>query len=430
MSSSGGNGNGNSDLHLPGLEELHAMLESTNEGAGFIIPGWFLIIVGALATFVYSTVAPVQSAVNWEMVFLLGPVWLPILLGRFAMMRFIHMRQVNFNRRNQFVLLEMRIPREIFKSPKAMESVFSSLNLGPGTGTWFKRYWWGRTRPWWSFEIASLEGKVHFFVYTRVNMRSALESFFYSQYPEIELIEAVDYARLRNPTHEPYGMFACEYLTALPDPYPIQSYVEWGLDQPSQKIEQQVDPLAQMMELMSSLGPGEQLWLQFMIRWSKGEKYRGRKNEKGKNYTWRDEGAVIVKKLRDDTVNKREEIDHEGNLREIVGFPNPTEVQKEIIAAVERNIGKPGFDVGIRGIYSAPKDKYYGTMNAFTANIFKPFISERYNQLKPAPLFSEKFNDYPWEDVGGYRQRAEMHEALEAFRARSYFHHPYRGPWM
>lgn len=417
-------------MTLPGVDALHEMLESTNEGGGFMIPGWLLVIVGAIVCMVFAAEVPSQSALNWEMTLLAGPLWLPILLGRYALMRFMHMRQMNFNRRNPFVLLEMRVPREIFKSPKAMESVFSALNIGPGTGTWFKRYWWGRTRPWWSFEIVSLGGKVHFYVYTRVNMRRALESYMYAQYPEIELIEAVDYSRLRNPTHDPYGMFACEYFTPLPDPYPIRTYVDYGLDQPTTKIEQQVDPLAQVMELMSSLGPDEQLWTQFIIRWSKFEKYRGKQNKDGKNYTWRDEGKEIVKALRDKTVQKREEIDAEGHVKEVSGFPNPTDAERELIAAIERNVGKPAFDVGIRSIYSAPQDKYYGTMNAFTANMFKAFISERFNQLKPAPLWSEKFNDFPWEDIGGFRQRAEMHEVLEAYRSRSYFHPPYRGPWL
>lgn len=429
MSAGGGHGAGG-DWELPGLHDLHHALESSNEGAGFILPGYVIIVMYlALCAFIGAN-APMQSAANWDMAFLLGPIWLPIVIGRFALMRFINMRQMNFNRRNPFVLLEMRIPREVSKTPRAMESVFSALNIGPGTGTWFKRYWWGRTRPWWSWELVSLGGEIHFYVFVRQNMRRATESYLYGQYPDMEIIEAADYSRLRNPTKEPYGMFACEYNTALPDPYPIRTYVDHGLDKPGDKPETLADPFAQVLELMSSLGPDEQLWTQFIIRWSKGEKFRGRQKTGGGNYTWRDQGKEIVEELRKKSINRRTQVDADGHVQEIEGFPNPTEAQKELIAAVERNIGKPAFDVGIRSIYSAPKDKYYGTMNAFTANIFKVYISERYNQIKPAPLWDEKFNDYPWEDIGGHRRRAEMKEVLELYRARSYFHPPYRGPWM
>lgn len=428
--SSGGGGHGGGELELPGLHDLHHMLESSNENGGFIIPGWLMVAIYFLSAGVFAGYASIQSSLNWNLLLLLGPLWLPIVLGRFALMRFHNMRQMNFNYKNPFVLLEMRIPREMTKSPKAMETVFASLNIGPGTGTWFKLYWWGRTRPWWSFELASIGGKVHFFIYVRENMRRVTESYMYAQFPEIELIEATDYSRLRDPLHAPYQMFACEYMLGEKDPYPIRTYVDHGMDKPGLKPEEQIDPFAQMLELMGSLGPEEQLWMQFIIRWSKGEKYRGKKNASGKKYTWRDQGREVIEELRAKTINKRTTIDKEGHVQELEGFPNPNEFQKELIGAIERNIDKPAFDVGIRSIYSAPADKYYGTMNAFTANIFKVHISEQYNQIKPAALWSEKFNDYPWEDIGGHRQRGEMHEALEAYRARSYFHPPYRGPWM
>lgn len=430
MSSGGGHGGGG-DYEFPGLHELHHFLESTNPNGGVLVPGWMLIGAFALIAGFFAATVPVQSALNWDMLLTLGPLWLPIVLGRFALYRFMNMRQMNFNSRNPFVLLEMRIPREITKSPKAMQTVFNSFNIGPGAGTWLKLYWWGRTRPWWSFEIASIEGQIHFYVYTRQNMRRATESYMYAQFPEIELIEAVDYSRLRDPHHEPYEMFACEYgyNKELGDAFPIRTYVDLGLDKPGIKPEEQIDPFAQVMEIMGSIGPGEQMWTQFIIRWTKREKYRGKKKADGKPYTRKDEAKAVIEDLRAKTVIKRKQLDKDGNLKEVDGFPNPSEFQKELIGAIERHLDKPAFDVGIRSIYSAPADKYMGTMNAFTANLFKVYISEQFNQIKPYEIWSEKFNDYPWEDIGGHRQRAEMHEVVEAFRARSYFHPPYRGDW-
>ncbi len=431
MSSGGGHGN-TGDYEFPGLHGVHEFLEGTNPNGGVLVPGWIFMGLFAIFSAFFAAYAPIQSAINWDMLLTLGPIWLPIVIGRFALYRFINMRQMHFNYMNPFVLLEMRIPREITKSPKAMETVFASLNIGPGTGTWLKLNWWGRTRPWWSFELASIEGKVHFYVYTRQNMRRATESYLYAQFPEIELIEAVDYCRLRDAHHEPYQMFACEYgydHAKLGDAYPIRTYVDLGLDKPGIKPEEQIDPFAQVLELMGSLGPGEQLWTQFIIRWTKKEKFRGKKKKDGKAYTRQDQAREVIEALRKSTINKRQTVDAEGHVQEVEGFPNPNEFQKELIGAIERHLDKPAFDVGIRSIYSAPKDKYFGTMNAFTANIFKVFISEQFNQIKPYEIWSEKFNDYPWEDIGGHRQRGEMHEVLEAYRARSYFHPPYRGPW-
>ncbi len=429
--SAGGHGGGHGgEFELPGLHGLHEALEASNEKGGFILPGYVIIVLYLLVCAFIAANAPVQSAQNWDMLLLLGPLWLPVVIGRFAMLRFINMRQMNFNMRNPFVLLEMRVPREIYKTPQAMESVFAALNIGPGAGTWLKKYWWGRTRPWWSFELVSLGGEIHFYVFVRENMRRVTESYLYGQFPDMEIIEAADYSRLREPTRfDEFQMFACEYWKKQDDPYPIRTYVDHALDRPGDKPENITDPFAQVLELMSSIGPEEQMWTQFVMRLAKGDKFRGRLKADGKAYTWRDQGKEIVDGLKKESVNKREEIDANGHLVEVQGFPNPTESQKEVIASIERNIGKPAFDVGIRSIYSAPRDKYYGTMNAFTANIFKVYISERFNQIVPAPLWDEKFNDYPWEDIGGGRRKKEMHEALELYRARSFFHPPMRMPW-
>jgi hypothetical protein len=132
---------------------------------------------------------------------------------------------------------------------------------------------------------------------------------------------------------------------------------------------------------------------------------------------WRDEAKEIVEKLRQEVVNP------------VSGFPNPTDVQKEKMAAVERNVGRLAYDVGIRSIYSAPVDQYK-SMNPFVANMFKPVNTANYNSIVPAAVWTEKFNDYPWEDIGGKRQRFENKEAVEFYRMRSFYHPPYRGVWM
>lgn len=417
MSSGGGHAG---EWTLPGLHELEHFIESTNSSGGFIIPGWLMVVLFFVAAGVHNAYAPLQSTLNWNMVLLTGPVWMPIVFGRFAMMQFVFMRRYAYNTapKQASTLLEIRIPREVLKSPRAMESVFSSLHLGPGEGTWLKKYIWGRTRPWWSFEIVSIGGEVRLYVYTRNTYRRALESYMYSQYPEVEIIEAVDYSRLRDPHLAPNQMFVCEYEHSKPHPYPIKTYVEIGMDKPNQKVEEQVDPFAQVLELFGSIGPGEEIWTQIIIRLTKSERFRGKKNSSGSRYKWQDEAREIVEKIRAEVVNP------------ISGYPNPTEVQKETMAAIERNVAKQAFDVGIRSIYSAPADKYKG-MNPFVANMWKPFSSELYNSIVPAGhAGSEKFNDFPWEDIGGFRQRKEMLEMVEMYRRRSYFHPPYRGAWM
>lgn len=412
MSSGGGHGSG---LALPLFHELHEWMESTNSSGGFVIPGQVLIALGIASAIVFHLTAPAQSFHNWGLLFALSPLWIPVLIGRFAFFQFVTMKRAWFQFATPMVLLEFKLPREILKSPRAMETVFASLNIASGESTWHKKYWWGRTRQTWSFEIASIGGEIRFFMYIREGMRRATESFFYAQYPQIEIIEAKDYSRLRDPSNgAAYSMFAVEYKEGNAAPYPIKTYVDYGLDKPSLKVEEQVNPFAQVLEVFGSLGPGEELWYQMIIRVAGDEKYRGKM---GKKYSWKDEAKNIVEEIRQRIVNP------------VSGIPNPTEVQKEMIAAVERNVGRLAFDVGIRAIYSAPQGQDKG-VGGTLISLFKPFNTENYNKIGVMSQWSARFNDYPWEDLGGSRKKKDMYEAMEFYRYRSYFHNPYRAPWM
>lgn len=410
-------GGGYRGFEFPLLHSVHEWVEKAAGTGGFILPASWLFAGAIGGTVFFNFIAPLQSIHNWDLVFLTGPIWLPVLVGRFAMLRYIQMKRSYSNFQSKFVLLELRMPREVLKTPQAMETVLASLNVGPGEGTWWKKWWMGKTRPWWSLEMVSIDGNIRFFIYTREGMRRGTESFFYAQYPEIEIIEAKDYSRMRETWDtERFTMDAFEFKEGGRAPFPIKTYVDYGLDKPGTKVETTVDPLAQVLELLGSIGPGEQIWLQMIIRVAKNERFRGAKNAKGKAYSIKDEAAEEVEAIRTKTLTP-------------TGAPNPTEVQKERMASIERNMGKLLFDVGMRVIYSAPKGQGKG-MGGPLLNMWKPINSPSYNSIDPAPQWGAKYQDYPWEDMGGKRKQKDNHEASEFYRYRSFFHPPYRGHWM
>jgi|CXWL01.1.fsa_nt_gi hypothetical protein len=410
------NGGGAPEIKLPGLHTLEEWIGGANSSAGFFIPGWFFVALYFVSIGFYNASFPLQSTLNFAMVLLLGTIWMPIVFGRFALMRFIHMRRMTYISEQKTIVLEMRIPREVRKSPIAMESVFANLHIGPGESSWFSRYIKGGVRPWHSFELVSRGGEITFYIYTREFFRRAIETYFYSQYPEVEIIEAIDYSRLRNPSDPAYKMYACEYEHTNKAPYPIKTYVEFGLDKPGLKPEEQIDPFSQIVELFGALKEGEELWMQIVIRTAKSERYRGKKKGKDK-FKFKDEVKELVEELKKKRINE-------------TGFSVATEMEKREIEAIERNATKLQFDVGIRAIYSAPSD-HTSSLNPFVALMWKPFSSELLNGIVPAGHFgSEKFSGYPWEDLGGVRHKAEMREAVEVYRLRSFFHPPFRSKWM
>lgn len=402
---------------LPGLQFVHNLIHSSHESGGYHLTYKPLVIAFAAFLFAFFLWAPYQTIQNFKLVGFLAPVWMPLILVPFAIYRFVEARRAEYISRLDFVLLELRLPRETEKTPLAMELIFSNMHLSSGETNWFKKYWNGAVRPWYSLELVSLGGQVHFYVWTRRILRRSLEGYFYAQYPNMEIIEAEDYSRLFDPTSHDNDMFGAEFVCKQPDPVPIKTYVDYGLDKAGTKPEHQIDPLAQLLEFLSGVGPKEQFWIQFIIQFTRDK--------------WQEEAKELINEIRESTIKKGTYTDPAtGRTVETQGFPNPTKGDIDRIAALERNVAKQGFDVGIRAIYTAPREAYQGIMITHMLAMFKPFNSETNNSIGATSLFSAKFGDYPWEDPHGHHRHHEAVAITEVYRRRSFFHSPYRGPKM
>jgi hypothetical protein len=385
-----------------------------------------LVIAYVLSIIVFLIFAFDQSLRNLSFALFLSPLWIPYILVRYAVYRFVQEKRAGFLARQNYILLELRLPRDTMKTPLAMETVFTNFHLTPGESTWYKRFFMGAVRPWFSLEIASIGGRIHFYIWTRKGLRRLVESALYAQYPGIEVIEAEDYSKLVDPNSHDYGMFGCEYdhSSAKADAYPIRTYIDYGMDKPGAKPEEQIDPLNQLLETMASIGPKEQMWVQIIIRATKKEKFGGQMD-------WVKAGQQEVERIREQLTPMTQYYDSaSGKYIKTPGFPSPTRGQSDMMSAIERNISKLGFDVGIRSIYTAPKDAFDGSMISFQIALFKPFNHVAHNSIGAASRLSAKYNDWPWEDPGGHHKHHDEHTAVEMFRRRAYFFDPYAAPWM
>jgi hypothetical protein len=420
---------GHSDSILPGFDALNNFLHDEQVvRRHFTI--WHYITPFLVVLVLFFIFAPQQSINNFELLIFLSPIWIPIILYQLVHDRFQHMTRAKFFGQQEHTLLEIRIPRDTTKTPFAMETFFANMHIGSGETTWYKRYFQGGTRPWWSFEIVSIGGRIHFYIWTRTGYRRLVESFLYAQYPNVEIIEVEDYSRVIDPSEHGYGMFACEYAFSKGNPYPIKTYVDYKME-PGDKPEETVDPLAQILETIGSISPGEQFWIQIIIRMSKLEKYKGKKNAAGKQYTWADEWREAVEDLRKQTVRIIKRVDPvTGAVSETETFPNPTKGQSEGIAAIERKASKQIFDVGIRTVYLGTDESFQGIMIPSQLNMFKPFNSQTANSLGVIGVWTAAFNDWPGEDTSGHHKHQLNHEAIQMYRRRSYFYDPYEGPWL
>jgi hypothetical protein len=404
---------------LPFFKALEKRTESLQKNAGVRQKHWPLFIAGIVLLFAAYVFMPSVVSLAITLAFYLAPVWLPLLIIGAAWRIWITLKRSEFISEQKHILLELRPPRSLEKTPLAMETVFAGLHHSPGEGTWYAKYILGKVRPWWSLEIASLEGRVHFYIWTRAGFRRQIESQLYAQYPGVQVVEVPDYTRLISAAPTEWTIWGCDFAHTKKDPVPIKTYVEYGLDK-VQKEPEQVDPLANLIEFMGSRGKGEYLWLQLIIRTHKGEKYH-KKTAKGDVYKWTDLAEELIAEIRKST---REPYKDPVSGKEVPGFPNPTKGQSEMIAAIERNISKQPFDVGARGVYIAAPDKFDPLTIAGLTGIYKQFSSETWNGFKPAGWMTQ-FDDYPWELRVNKLKNIVRTELIQAYRRRQFFYEPF-----
>ncbi len=361
-----------------------------------------------------------QFAASVSLLYALFPFWGPPLLAFGFYMVWIQWVRSKFIHSWDYVLLEIKLPREVYKSPLAMELALSGLFVTSGEATPFDVYVLGKTRPWFSLEIASIDGNIHFYIWTRTGYRNVVESQLYGQYPDIEIFEVEDYTKAV-PYFDPEKVFfgGHEYKLDKPDPYPIKTYVDYGLDK-DPKEEFKIDPLTSVLEYMGSINKGEQIWLQIIIQGHK------KKHKKG---TWfgetniQEEAKDIVREL----LNKLQEKSPSvlaGEEGETVSFKRfPTKGESEVIAAIQRADGKLNFDCGVRIIYAAKPEVFQGVRIPQSINLMRPFASKELNEF--AYNWGTYF-DYPWQDYKRIRADFRRRRILKAYRLRSWFHPPFK----
>ena len=82
----------------------------------------------------------------FEYVYKTSFVWLPILFMILLFNSWLYYRRAKYWEKLGSVLLEIKLPKEINKSPLAMEVVLSALHQTADESNWYFKYWKGQTR--------------------------------------------------------------------------------------------------------------------------------------------------------------------------------------------------------------------------------------------------------------------------------------------
>lgn len=362
----------------------------------------------------------------------LSPVLLAILLGHIFWPLWLRYIRAKFSYGLKFTLLELKLPKDVFKSPLAMEVVLQSIH-NTANGSTYAQFWKGEYRPFYSLEIASIEGQVKFFVWTEDRRKTGIMSALYSQYPGIEISEAPDYAQSVHFDEKNMKVWAADYKFTKDankgEHYPIKTYVDYGLlDDPKEELK--VDPLVPVLEFLGSVGPNQQVWVQYIIQAHiKNDRKPGHLWKKTDR--WKDESIKLIDKLmmRDPKTKVAGEKDEKTGFTKL---PSLSKGEGDIVTAIERRLSKQVFDVGLRVIYFAHKDVFsapFGIGGMIAA--YKHFSTEHMNGIKQdGDTWLAQFAGVPWEDYRNMRRNYYSAAVFQAYRRRSFFYPPFEGTPM
>jgi hypothetical protein len=338
----------------------------------------------------------IDLAILWiYKIFLFGilPIGGVVLLGYTAHQFWLHYVQARFISGIEWVVFEIIPPRDVLRSPKSMELFITNALYHFSWKGGLETYWQGAVWFWFSLEIASIDGQVHFFIRAPSRIKSLIETQMYAQFPQAQVKVVEDYTLAVDKITEDsaWNLWGCEFKFTKSDAYPIKTYVDFGLDK-DPKEEFKVDPVSPVVELFGSIGKGEQMWMQIVVTPSK-KIYRTR--EKGPSlfrlihnvkeggllswyeyHDWVKESEIVIRKSLEEFTRYHER----PGMKPAKEIRAPSYMDAMVKGAGAKFL-KVGFDTGIRICYVAKKETFNMNNRRNIRLIFRQYASPFLNEL-------------------------------------------------
>ncbi|OGI95060.1 hypothetical protein A2917_01620 [Candidatus Nomurabacteria bacterium RIFCSPLOWO2_01_FULL_42_17] len=346
-----------------------------------------------------------------------------IILGKIAWIFWLHYIQQNFISGIDFVLLEIIPPRDVLRSPKAMELFITNALYHQSNKGGKEEYWQGAVWFWFSLEIASIEGQVHFYIRTPTRVRGLIETQMYAQYPQAQIKAVEDYTLAVDEISKDsaWNGWGCEFKLEKHEAYPIKTYVDFGLDK-DPKEEYKVDPISPVIELFSSMQKGEQMWMQIVIMPTK-KTWHTHGTLFGK-HDWVEESKIQIKKLLLPYARQNKKYVNGKEAGYTLEFRTP-DFLDNAIEGMNAKTSKIGFDTGIRVYYAAKKEVFNMSSRRNLRLIFRQYAKPDVNQLL-------RFNSTQGDAYSGVFTASPKtvmllaNRMLKEYRERSFFHESLR----
>lgn len=265
------------------------------------------------------------------------------------------------------VLLEIKMPRDVERPAKSMEQVFSNFWTLYDPPTWQEKWLEGHMLLSFALEVVSTEGSIHFYLRVPKPLISMFRSAIYSEYPNIELKEVIDYTKYipQDIPNKDWDLYGWDFVLTRDAAYPIKTYKDFFEEKDETKEEKRMSALSVLLEGMSELGEGEHMWVQIIVKpildevdWKAGaqkiiDKLANRPSKKEpRSITFQAIDLLLMGVLPG------------GNGGEESKDVLPPEMkmtpgERAVVQAVEHKMSKLAFETNIRFIYLGKKSAFF-----------------------------------------------------------------------
>lgn len=160
--------------------------------------------------------------------------------------------------RTVYTVLQVRVPKENESGPIVAEQIFATLHGIDTRFTFFQRLM-GYASEHVSFEIASTNRQIKFYVAFPEHLRNLVEGQIYAQYPDVEIEDCPDYAYGNN---YDANAVSAEIKFTDPDVFPIKRYPQFE----DRLARVTIDTMAGITaSLVKFENPEDQAWIQIVV---------------------------------------------------------------------------------------------------------------------------------------------------------------------
>lgn len=376
--------------------------------------GPLLLLLGFLVFAYILNIVNVDAGPIFSVMVSLTPIWLPLGLFYITFDRWMYYITNRFAANQGRTTLRINLPQEVFKSPEAMEMVLAQIHNVNSADNLMQTYIDGKHPLTYSLELVSIGGEVRFYMNVPTKKtKNALEAQLYAQYPGIEVIEEdLDYTDEIRWDPDKYEYMAFHMTKKDDEVLPIKTYIDFGLDK-MPKEEEKVEPMAPMLEQLGKLKPHERLWIQILAVPHVKKNFKNG-NLGGEQPTWDKKGIAKINDM------LKRDVRPDPNAESFERAPMLTMGERDVIAAIERNISKYAYEVGMRWIYITEKGKFDG-------DVISPMIRSfsNYDIIGRNGIGVRWRTDFDYNyisDRSGARRKHLKKSELDFYKSRYYYH--------